>query len=140
MILTVNYEETRALRSGAENLLQGDSEAPCAVLAPPEDRVRVQGLLEKLQGDLSIQTLEDLYNTERAVEAILECLRVEMEASVVATHPAGETAVAAYFEFAHVLTVAHRLSNMADEMRALIEVVTGEPVTADAVRSFQFPD
>ena len=140
MILSVNYEETRALRSGAENLLSGDSGGPCAVLAPPEDRVRVEELMGRLHGDLSLQTLEEIYTVERAVEAILDCLRAEMETAVVTAHPAGEGAVAAYFEFAHVLSVAYRIHNMADEMRALIELVTGEPATADAVRGFHFPD
>ena len=60
--------------------------------------------------------------------------------AVVTAHPADESAVDAYFEFAHVLSVARRLEEIADEMAALIELVTGEPVTAESVRGFQFPD
>ena len=140
VILTVNYEETQALRAGAQNLLSGDPEDPCAVLAPAEDKAAVAELLPKLEGDISLLSLEDLRSTERAVETILECLRVEMELSVVAAHPADESAVSAYFEFAHVLSVARRLEEMSDEMTALIEIVTGGPVTAESVRGFQFPD
>lgn len=140
MILFINYEETRALRSGAQNLLSGDSDDPCVVLAPPEDRASVQELLPRLHGDLSLRTLEELRSTERAIDAITECLRVEMEASVMATHPADESAVSAYFEFAHALCVARRLEEMAGEMEALIELVTGSRVTAESIRDFQFPD
>ena len=63
-----------------------------------------------------------------------------MEAAVVAAHPADESAVSAYFEFAHALAVSRRLSEMEGEMMALIELVTGEPVTAESVRGFHFPD
>ena len=140
VILTVNYEEMQALRAGARNLLSGDAEDPCAVLAPAEDKAAVMELLPRLEGDISVQNLEELRSTERAIGTILECLRVEMEMSVVAAHPADESAVSAYFEFAHVLVVARRLEEMADEMTALIEVVTGGPVTTESVRGFQFPD
>ncbi len=140
VILSVNYEETQALRGGAENLLSGDAGDPRVVRVQPEDRVAVEALLPKLEGDISVQTLEELQGTERAIEAILECLRAEMEVTVVVTHPADESAVNAYFEFAHVLAVARRLEELSDEMEALIELVTGEPVTADSVRGFQFPD
>ena len=74
------------------------------------------------------------------IDAIVECLRVEMESGVVATHAADEQAVAAYFDFAHALTVAHRLDEMASEMEAMIELVTGEPSTSATSRSFHFPD
>ena len=121
VILTINYEETQALRAGARNLLSEDAEDPCAVLAPAEDKAAVLELLPRLEGDISVQNLEDLRSTERAIETILECLRVEMEMSVLAAHPADEFAVSAYFEFAHALSVACRLEEMADEMTALIE-------------------
>jgi hypothetical protein len=63
-----------------------------------------------------------------------------MEATVVATHAAGEEAVAAYFDFAHALTVAHRIEELSDEMSALIELVTGHPPDDETARSFRFPD
>jgi hypothetical protein len=48
--------------------------------------------------------------------------------------------VAAYFDFAHGLAVASRLREMAEEMEALIELVTGEAPSLDAARTFRFPD
>ena len=48
--------------------------------------------------------------------------------------------MAAYFDFAHALTVENRLQEMASEMEALIELVTGEVLDEAAVRSFRFPD
>lgn len=140
MILHVNYEETRALRSGGRSLLDGESELPSYVLAPSESRARVEALLPLLEGDISVGTLAELRAVSTAVEAIVERLRVEMESFVLATHAADESAVAAYFDFAHALTVARRLQEMASEMEALIEVVTGHPVDPEAAISFRFPD
>ena len=48
--------------------------------------------------------------------------------------------MAAYFDFAHALSVAHRLEEMLTEMAALIELVTGEAPDAEAARTFRFPD
>lgn len=140
MILHCNYEELRALRSGGRSLLEGEAEGSSCVLAPPEHRARVEALLPRLDGDVSVHTLQDLRGVARAVEAILRHLREEMEAAVVATHAADEVAVAAYFDFAHVLTVAGRIHELTAEMEALIEVVTGAPADAETARSFRFPD
>lgn len=140
MILHCNYEELRALRSGGRSLLEGEAEAPSYVLAPPENRARVEALLPRLDGDVSIESLAELRSIEAGVQAIVDFLRAEMEVTVVATHAADEQAVAAYFDFAHVLTVAHRLHELSTEMEALIELVTGEPVDAEAALTFRFPD
>ena len=140
MILHFNYEELRALRSGARTLLGRELGSSSPVLAPPERRARVEALEDRLAGDLSLNTLEELRNVEVAVAAIVEFLRAEMEATVVATHAAGEEAVAAYFDFAHTLTVARRLEELSDEMTALIELMTGHPPDAESVRTVRFPD
>jgi hypothetical protein len=140
VILRCNYEEVRALRSGARSLLDGDTGIFATVLAPSESRARIESLLPQLDGDLSLTTLYDVRSTALAVHAIGESLRAEMEALVLATHAADEGAVAAYFDFAHALTVFNRLQEMAAEMEALIELVTGEPADAEALRSFRFPD
>lgn len=140
MILHFNYEELRALRSGARTLLGRELGSSSPVLAPPESRARVEALESRLGGDLSLHTLEELRNVEVAVAAIVECLRAEMEATVVASHAAGEEAVAAYFDFAHALTAAHRLEEISDEMSALVELVTGRPPDAESRRAFRFPD
>jgi hypothetical protein len=140
VILHFNYEELVALRSGARVLLHQQDAGEGSVLAPSEERARVEALVSQLEADLSLSTLHELRGVQAAVHAIVECLRIEMESSVLATHAADEGAVAAYFEFAHGLTVSHRLQVMASEMEALIELVTGAPPTSETIRSFQFPD
>ncbi|MDH3206378.1 MAG: hypothetical protein OEO79_07190 [Gemmatimonadota bacterium] len=141
MILHFNYEEIQALRAGARSYL-GDVRAPSssAVLAPAEGRARVEALLPRLQGDLSFSTLGELRAVQGAVESLVESLRILMETTVLATHAADEDAVSAYFDFAHGLTVSNRISDIAAEMEAMIELVTGEPPSAEAARTFRFPD
>ena len=140
MILHVNYEELTALRSGARVLLDREDAAESSVLAPTEERARVEAFLPRLEGDISLSTLDEVRTVEHAIVAIVDCLRVEMDATVVATHAADEGAVAAYFDYAHGLTVTHRLAEIAAEMEALIELVTGAPPTPRTSRSFHFPD
>ena len=140
MILHFNYEELTALRAGAEAFLDHEGEVGGGVLAPPEERARVQALLPMLHGDISLSTLEELRAVKTAVDAVVAALRAEMETLVVTMHAADEGAVAAYFDFAHGFAVSHRLDGMASEMEALIEVVTGSPVTGESARTFQFPD
>lgn len=140
VILRCNYEEIRALRSGARSLLEGDVGAAGMVLAPSLTRARVEALLPQLDGDLSLVTLDDVRGVALAVHVIVESLRAEMEAVVLATHAADEGAVEAYFDFAHALTVENRLQEMGSEMEALIELVTGDVPDEAAVRSFRFPD
>ena len=142
MILHVNYEEIQALKSGARVFLAhaGSVARRGGVLAPTESRARVEALAPRLQGDLSLGTLEELRKVQTGVAAIVESLRVEMESAVLATHAADEAAVAAYFDFAHGLCVAGRLREMAEEMEALIELVTGESPSLETARSFRFPD
>ena len=96
--------------------------------------------MPRLDADLMVVTLSDQIALESAVQVIVECLAAEMEASIVATHPADEAAVAAYFDYAHALSVLGRLREMGSEMRALIEVVTGTPADEDSSGAFRFPD
>lgn len=140
MILHFNYEELTALRSGARVFLEREETGGGVVLAPSEERARVEALLPHLDGDMTLNTLAELRAVEGAVDAIVRCLRVEMETSVVTTHAADELAVAAYFDFAHGFTVLHRLREMAAEMTALVELMTGEPPSDETERSFRFPD
>jgi hypothetical protein len=140
LILHCNYEELRALMSGGRSLLEGGAEEISYVLAPPENRARVEALLPLLDGDMSVTTLAELSGVTLAVDAILEYLRAEMEATVIATHAADEVAVAAYFDFAHVLTVRQRLHDLAAEMEALIELVTGAPPDSETALTFRCPD
>lgn len=140
MILHFNYEELSALRAGAQACLDRAGRDRGGVLAPAETRARVEALLPRLQGYLSLSTLAEVRDVQTAVEAIVDGLRIEMESMVVATHAADEWAVSAYFDFAHGFSVAYRLREMANEMEALIELVTGAAPTTQTARSFQFPD
>ena len=141
MILRCNYEEVEALRGGARALLdRASGSSRVVVLAPPESRARVEALLPRLRGDLSVSTLAELRAVRVALEAIVEHLREEMEAHVLASHAADESAVNAYFAFAHAFTVASRVRELGEEMEAIIELVTGDGPTPDAVRTFRFPD
>lgn len=140
MILDCNYEEIKALQEGARVLLEAGAGEPCAVAAPPASRARVEAFVPLLDGPLEVRTLATQEELECAVDAIVACLRAEMEVAVTATHPASEGAVAAYFDFAHALSVQGRIRELGAEMHALIELVTGEPATPEMARGFVFPD
>jgi hypothetical protein len=62
-----------------------------------------------------------------------------MDLFIITSHPADETAVASYFLYAHALTVLARVTEMGQEMEALIEVVTGAPATPEVAATFLFP-
>lgn len=140
MILDFNYEELKALKEGARVFLEDGSGEACAVAAPPARRARVEALVPRLDEPITIRTLMEQRALLDAVDVIVACLRAEMEMLVTASHPASEGAVAAYFDFAHALTVQRRVEDAGTEMRALIEVVTGAPATDETAESFVFPD
>lgn len=140
MIVHCNFEELRALRQGAHVVLEGTGAWSAAVAAPSAERAEVERLLPRLEGDLTIETLEEQRAVAGAMETIVATLRREMESVVVATHPGQEAAVEAYFDFAHALSVLDRVREMGEEMEALIELVTGEPPTPEVARTFVFPD
>jgi len=140
VIVHCNFEELTALKVGAQQILDGYAPEPGVVAAPPEEREQVSALLPQLSGDLSVETLAEQRAFHGAVAVIVEILRVEMETTVVTTHPAHEGAVAAYFDFAHAFSVLSRLEELGQEMWALIELVTEGPVTDEVVRDFVFPD
>jgi hypothetical protein len=140
MILHCNFEELGALKRGATALLGDGSGGDAPVAAPPEGRAEVEALVQRLSGDLAIETLAEQRRVFKAVTAIVTRLREEMDLSIMAAHPADESSVAAYFLYAYALTVLVRLADMGEEMEALIEVVTGEPATPDMAETFLFPD
>lgn len=140
MILYCNYEELRALKEGARMVLSDTGGEDSPVAAPPAGRAEVQRVLPRLEGDLTIETLAEQRTVAVALETIVEVLRVEMETAVVSNHPGQETAVEAYFDFGHALSVLSRVREMGSEMEAVIELVTGEEPTEEAARSFEFPD
>lgn len=140
VILYISYEEVQALRQGARSFLREDGEGPCAVAAPPAARVEVAALEGRLEGDLELETLAELRAVESGVTHVVDCLRLEMDTLVGETHPAHEGAVAAYFDYAHSLSVLQRLREMGHEMEAMIEVMTGRPVDVASSTGFRFAD
>jgi hypothetical protein len=140
VILHCNYEELQALRAGARSILEPTPENTCGLQLSPAGRANVEALLPLLDGDLTFQTLAELQRASSAVVTVVECLRVEMDAHVISTHPAHEGAVAAYFDFAHALAVLGRLREAEHEMEAMIEVLTGGSDKERAVQEFVFPD
>lgn len=140
MIFRCNYEELQALKSGARAALEADSDAGGTVIAPPSVRVQLERLLPRLDGDLVVSTLEEQRSLEVALVAATEALLAEMNTSVLATHPASDTAVAAYFDYAHALTALDRIRAMGQEMVAVIELLAGGRVTEELASTFVFPD
>jgi hypothetical protein len=140
MILRCNFEELGALKTGATGFLRGRPENSSAVVAPPEGLEEVEALIPRLDGDLSMETLADQRRVLKGVAVIVSQLREDMDTSVLATHPADESAVSSYFLYAHALSVLMRLSEIGQEMEALIEIVTGAPATPEVAATFRFPD
>jgi hypothetical protein len=140
VILHCNYEELQALRSGARSMLDDNPENRCAVAAYESRKAGVEALLPYLEGDLDFRTLGELRNVSSAIGTIVECLRAEMDSVVIATHPAHENAVAAYFDYAHAYSVLGRLRELDHQMESMIEVVIGGRPDERVIREFVFPD
>ncbi len=139
MIFACSYEEVRALEEGARSFL-GEPVGGGAVAAPPAARAAVEHLLPRLTGDLSFTTLADRDSAERGVRAVVLHLKRAMDTCILATHPADEPSVAAYFDYAHALSVLNRLEGMGREMLAIFELLKGgEPDPVD-FHTFIFPD
>lgn len=141
MILSFNFEELRALEAGTEMFLSEHSQsAGSPVAAPSEAHAEVERLRPRLAAAISVRTLADQRELRKAIAAVAEDLHERMEETLIRYHPAHEEAVALYFDYAHVFGVLTRLDEMGAEMRAMIEVMTGDPVTDEAARAVTFPD
>lgn len=141
MILHCNFEELRALAAGAELLVGGVCAAPSAtVMAPCESNSQVDALLPRLIGDLSIGTLAEQRRIRAAVAAICEGLHGRLDHTVIEYSPAHEQAVNLYFDYAHARTVLDRLDRIGAEMGAMVELITGGPITEESAETVTFPD
>jgi hypothetical protein len=138
MILHWSFEEITAAFAGAERVLEGAGSG--GVAAPPRVIADIEALRPRLTGDFSVETLADARSILRAVEYILEEARVRMDHFIIEQHPAAESAVASYFDYAHLLTVQDRVRRMESQMAALIELMSGAPATDETALSYQFPD
>jgi hypothetical protein len=140
VILHVNYEEIRALDSGAELIRRagyGGSEG--AVAAPSAAVTEIEALRSRLGSDLQIETLAEQRRVRTAVSAICDHLRDRLETTVIEFSPGHEQAVDLYFDYAHAVTVLDRVDRLGSEMKAIIEVMTGEAVSAEAAETISFP-
>lgn len=143
MILHCTYEELQALRAGALLVLSPPEHREGPGVPPPtsgEERAAVDSVLAELDGDLSVETLTQQRHLLSVFSAIVNRLRVEMEARVTSLHPAAEDAVQAYFEFAHALKVLERLREIGREMEAILGVVADEDAGEELADTFVFPD
>ena len=71
MILNCNFEELTALGCGARSFL-GVQHSDGQVAAPSATRLAVESLLGSLGGELSLSTLGEQIEVERAVQAIVD--------------------------------------------------------------------
>jgi hypothetical protein len=141
VILSCNFEELRALASGAELLLEGERGSSTGmVAAPAEALVQVAVLLPRLNASLSIGSLSEQRWVRGAVGAICQNLHDRLDDKVVEYHPAHEEAVALYFDYAHAFAVLKRLDEMGVEMAGMIELITGARPTDQTAQSITFPD
>lgn len=140
MNLHCNFEELTALASTAERVLIAHGAGEVPVAAPPRALADLEALAPRLAGEISITTLYAQRSVQRALELALEDTRARLDALVLDQHPAAEDAVAAYFEYAHILAVLDRTRRIGAEMSVLIELMTGRAPDDDTARSFAFPD
>lgn len=136
MILHCNFEELRALSSAIELMAYEAERAGAAVAAPPEGMAKVERLLPRLTGDVSIETLDDQRLVREAVGILVADLLRRLDDKVLEFHPAHEEAVALYFDYAHGRTVLSRLDRMGAQMEAIIDLISGDHSTA----GLSFPD
>ncbi len=135
MILHCNFEELRALSSAIE-LMATEAGSGAAVAAPPEGVAKVEQLLPRLTGDVSIETIEDQRRVREAVGILVADLLRRLDDKVLEFHPAHEEAVALYFDYAHGRTVLYRLDRMGAQMEAIIDLISGDHTAA----GLSFPD
>jgi len=138
MILHCSYEELNALSAGIERMLADAGRG--GVAAPPDVLPDIEALAPRLTGDLDLESLADQQSVEHAIEAVLAVARAYVDETILDQHPAAESAVQAYFDFAHTLTLYERVRRIGEEMRALIELMTGEPPSEETAGSIQFEE
>jgi hypothetical protein len=137
MILYCSFEEIQALTAGAERVLAHAS-GGAAVAAPSEAVAGVETLLERLPTGVQVATLAEQRRLRLGVALIRQTQLDQMEDAIRNLHPASEEAVTGYFDFAHTVTVLQRLEVMGHEMSAIIEVMTGGPVTPESAETVSF--
>lgn len=139
MILYLSYEELAALESSAEQVLVADATGG-GIAAPPQLVTEVEQFSQRLTGDITVASLSDQRTMQSVVEHLLAGSQARMDEAVLLEHAAAESAVAAYFEYAHILGVQHRLSAIGSEMAAIVQLMTGNDPDSESGRRFEFPE
>jgi lipoate synthase len=138
MILHFTFEELSALDAAIERVL--DSSDTGGVAAPPQVLTDLESLAPRLVGDISVDSLAEQLAIQKAIEFLLAETRDRTDSFILDEHPAAESAVRAYFEYAHILTVLERIRQMGEEMKAIVSLMTGEAPSDETARSVSFED
>jgi hypothetical protein len=125
MILHCSYEELTALDAAVERVLDAIDRG--GVAAPPDVLPDLEELAPRLEGDISIETLDEQISIQKAVEFLLAGARERTDTFILDEYASAESAILSYFEYAHLLTVLDRVRQIGHEMRSIIEVMTGRP-------------
>ncbi|CAN5828096.1 hypothetical protein BH23GEM8_BH23GEM8_05430 [soil metagenome] len=124
MILNCEFEELRALDRGAELVLEAyAARSPLLKLASQETLDQVENLRPLLNGSITVSDVSEIDSIQTAVRLISRTLKRMLHEKVIEFHPAHEEAVGLYFDYAHVLTVEHRVDRMAAEMHAIADLL-----------------
>lgn len=138
MILHCNFEELSAATASVNRVLGAHETG--GVAAPPEVIADIEALSGRLTGDLTIESLFELRGVRRAIDYLLSDARQRTDSLILEEHAAAESAVVSYFEYAHLLALADRAERMGEQMAALIELMSGQPVTEETARSYSFAE
>jgi hypothetical protein len=140
VILYLSFEELAALGSCAERVLLANIVSGHGIAAPPQLVADVEQFSQRLTGDITIASLDDQRTLQLVVKHLLDRSHAAMNEAVILQHAAAESAVAGYFEYAHVLTVSHRLEAIGQEMAAIVHLMTGDDPDSESGRRFSFPE
>jgi hypothetical protein len=140
MILYLSFEELTALSAEAERVLVAGEATGYGIAAPPAFLAEVEQFAQLLVGDVAVESLEQQRSMRRVVDYLLGRCHHRMDELVTEQHAAAESAVAAYFDYAHVLTARNRLDGIGEEMAALVHVMTGDDPESESGRRFEFPE
>jgi hypothetical protein len=139
MILRCSYEELTALAATARRVIEARGGAG-GVVAPPEIVAEIEVLLPRLDGDVDLTTLAEEWWLEQILDYLLSDAKEHMDGLILEQYVGAEDAVNAYFDYANILAVLGKVQEMGREMAVLIELMTGQPPTAETARSVAFPD
>lgn len=140
MILFLSFEELAALSATAEVVLADHQPPGHGVAAPTRLFADIESFAQSLDGDLVLSNLDEQRCMQRVIEHLRQEARARMDTAVLELHPAAEAAVAAYFNYAHVLTVERRICGIGEEMTALIRLLTSDDPDSETARRFSFPE